>query len=68
MTKNANIPNKHGAPAPEVQPRAVVEEKTETVKVEKAEDHVHEPAVEKGHKHHHTHHHKEEEPSAAPVI
>ena len=68
MTKNANIPNKLGAPAPEVQPRAVIEEKTETMKVEVIQDHVHEPALEKGHKHHHRHHHKEEEPSAAPVI
>ncbi len=34
MTKNANIPNKHGAPAPEIQPRAIVQEKTEAVKVE----------------------------------
>jgi hypothetical protein len=35
MTKNANIPNKHGgAPEPEIQPRPIIEDKKEAVKVE----------------------------------
>ncbi len=60
MTKNANIPNKHGAPAPEIQPRPIVQEKREAVKVEKPIHHQHGTGEEKVHKHHHKHHHKEE--------
>ena len=68
MTKNANIPSKHGASAPEIQPRAIAEDKTATVKVEEPVHRQHGPGEEKAHKHHHKHHHKEDQQSAAPVM
>ena len=68
MTKNANIPSKHGASAPEIQPRAIAEDKTATVKVEEPVHHHHAHGEEKTHKHHHKHHHKEDQQIAAPVM
>lgn len=67
MTKNANIPSKHVAPAPEVQPRPILEDKTETAKVEGANHHLHKPGEENGNKQHNQDHHKEDYQSAAPV-